>query len=170
MLEELQHTFLLTSSKVEVAVWWPSSLKEAIMTATASTAFAAPAAVEHANITVRDAPATAAQLCGLFDWSIRWQGPSIHGGHTVHVGGPASYLALYTPPSVPTAPSDSSYGTVSGLNHIGVVVTDLAAAEARVRAAGLTPHSHADYEPGRRFYFETSDGLEVEVISYALVD
>jgi hypothetical protein len=147
-----------------------SNLKDAIMTASANTASAAPASVEHANITVRDAPATAAQLCALFDWSIRWQGPSIHGGHTVHVGGPASYLALYTPPTVPAASSDSSYGTVSGLNHIGVVVADLAAAEARVRAAGLTPHSHADYEPGRRFYFELSDGLDLEVISYAHVD
>ena len=31
---------------------------------------------------------------------------------------------------------------------------------------GLTPFSHGDYEPGRRFYFFDPDGIEYEVISY----
>ncbi len=52
------------------------------------------------------------------------------------------------------------------LNHIGVEVDDLDATEARVVAAGLTPFSHADYEPGRRFYFLDPDGIEYEVVSY----
>jgi hypothetical protein len=41
------------------------------------------------------------------------------------------------------------------------------AAEARVIAAGLRPFSHADYEPGRRFYFLDPDGIEYEVVSYS---
>ena len=59
-----------------------------------------------------------------------------------------------------------TYRTTGGLNHIGVVVDDLGAVEARVKAAGLVPHSHADYEPGRRFYFDDHDGTEWEVVSY----
>ncbi len=35
-------------------------------------------------------------------------------------------------------------------------------------AAGLRAVSHADYEPGRRFYFlMTLDGIEYEVVSYS---
>jgi glyoxylase I family protein len=33
--------------------------------------------------------------------------------------------------------------------------------------AGLTPFSHGDYDPGRRFYFLDPDGIEYEVVSYA---
>ena len=53
------------------------------------------------------------------------------------------------------------------LNHIGVEVDDLDAPEARVIAAGLRPFSHADYEPGRRFYFLDPGGVEYEVVRYA---
>ena len=45
----------------------------------------------------------------------------------------------------------------------------LDATEARVVAAGLVPFSHGDYAPGRRFYFLDPDGIEYEVISYAMV-
>ena len=55
-----------------------------------------------------------------------------------------------------------------GLNHLGVVVVEeLDATERRVRAAGFETYSHADYEPGRGFYFRDEDGLEFEVVSYA---
>ena len=33
--------------------------------------------------------------------------------------------------------------------------------------AGLKPFNHADYEPGRRFYFFDWDHIEWEVVSYA---
>ena len=33
--------------------------------------------------------------------------------------------------------------------------------------AAMSPNSHQDYEPGRRFYFEDENGIEIEVISYA---
>lgn len=124
------------------------------------------ATLEHVNLTVPDAKATANRLSDLFDWKIRWEGASIHGGHSVHVGGEASYLALYSPPSRPEKATDS-YFMVNGLNHIGLTVDDLESAEARVKAAGYKPYSHADYEPGRRFYFDDEDGVEYEVVSYA---
>jgi hypothetical protein len=59
-----------------------------------------------------------------------------------------------------------SYSTLNGLNHIGVVVDDLDGVEARVKAEGFVPHSHANYEPGRRFYFDGPEELEIEVVSY----
>jgi hypothetical protein len=52
------------------------------------------------------------------------------------------------------------------LNHIGVVVADLDLVEAQVRKAGFTPQSHADYAPGRRFYFKDHDEIEYEVVQY----
>lgn len=125
--------------------------------------------LEHVNITVPDPKITAAMLVDLFGWHIRWEGASMGGdGYTVHVGSENSYVALYTGPGTQTVPKrDASYVTRGGLNHLGVVVDDLDAVEAKVKALGLTAHSHGDYEPGRRFYFHDPDGVEIEVIMYA---
>ncbi len=125
----------------------------------------AQAMLEHVNVTVSDPLQTAQMLCELFDWKIRWQGDAIHDGLTVHVGGDDSYIAVYAHPDQ-EAPARESYWTRGGLNHIGIVVDDLDEAERRVKAAGFTPRSHADYEPGRRFYFDDDDGIEFEVVSY----
>ncbi|WP_341365652.1 VOC family protein [Yoonia sp. BS5-3] len=124
--------------------------------------------LEHANITVADPRATAAMLSDVFGWTTRWEGAAINGGFTVHVGSARSYLALYAGPngSAKQTTHDDSYARKGGLNHIGVVVDDLDAIEQRVSALGFEPHSHADYEPGRRFYFYDHDGVEIEVISY----
>ena len=126
------------------------------------------ARLEHANITVKDPKATAAMLHDLFGWKARWEGAAKNNGYTIHVGGADTYLALYTGPEGAEAQreADDSYHTRGGLNHIGVVVEDLDAAEAAVRARGYAPHSHADYEPGRRFYFHEENGLEIEVVCY----
>lgn len=122
--------------------------------------------LEHVNFTVLDPLATAEKLCRIFDWHIRWDGEAISGGRSVHVGDDESYLALYTPPTA-TAQAPDNYTTVGGLNHIGVVVDDLDLVEERVKAEGYKPHNHADYEPGKRFYFDGPDGIEYEVVSYA---
>jgi|SRR5882757_802116 len=123
-----------------------------------------PAFIEHVNLTVRD-PARSAQLMiDLFGWHIRWEGPAQMGGHTVHVGDDLSYLALYTLQGERTPPARFTKG--QPLNHVGILVDDLDAIERKVVAAGLTPFSHADYDPGRRFYFFDHDGIEFEIISY----
>ena len=121
--------------------------------------------LEHANITVSDPEATARLMQAVFNWDIRWHGPSQMGGYTWHVGSEASYLALYT---YDNNPDDAPHaGRVkSGLNHVGVVVDDLEATEQAVIAAGLEPFNHGNYEPGRRFYFLDGDGVEYEVVSY----
>ncbi len=121
--------------------------------------------LEHLNVTVANPKATAAMFCGVFDWKVRWEGPGMETGYSVHVGGAGSYLALFSYGNA-KAGGESSYEHIGGLNHIGVVVPDLDAVEAKVVAAGYTPTSHADYEPGRRFYFHEENGLEIEVVSY----
>lgn len=122
--------------------------------------------LEHVNITVSDPDATAARLGRLFGWKERWRGGAIHGGASIHVGSETDYIAVYRHDDT-VAETRPSYYRTGGLNHVGVVVDDLDAVEALVVAEGLTPHSHADYEPGRRFYFYDPDGIEFEVVSYA---
>lgn len=123
--------------------------------------------LEHVNIAVADPDATAAFLAEVFGWSIRWSGAAMGDGYSVHVGDGSGYVALYRPGGDQPRGVAKRYAIWGGLNHVGVVVDDLAEVEARVIAAGHVPHSHADYEPGRRFYFEGPDGVEYEVVSYA---
>ena len=123
--------------------------------------------LEHVNVTVPDPDATAAELVDLFGWHVRWAGSSDGIVRSVHVGGEGFYVALYTgPDGAPRGVADPSYRQKAGLNHIGIVVDDLAKAEADVKARGYDTHSHADYEPGQRFYFRQGDGIEIECISY----
>ena len=121
--------------------------------------------LEHVNITVSDPAKTAKMLCDLFGWKIRWQGDAIHAGSCIHVGEENSYIAVYSPPGK-TAPAINSYQTRAGLNHIAVVVEDLDELDKRVRSLGYEPHSYADYEPGRRFYFREENEIEYEIVSY----
>ena len=125
------------------------------------------AILEHANITVSDVEKSAKMLCKLFDWKVRWKsekGASIHGGTSWHVGSEHSYLAIFSMGG--DGEPGNTYQTTGGLNHIGVVVDDLDLVEARVVEMGFVPNNHGDYEPGRRFYFDDHDGIEIEVVSY----
>ena len=124
-----------------------------------------PAMLEHANITVSDPAATAAWMKTLFGWHIRWEGDAIMGGHTKHVGTASHYVALYVPDKTKPIAEDT-YQTVGGLNHLAVVVDDLNATEAAIKAHGFETSNHGDYEPGRRFYFHDNDGIEFEVVQY----
>ncbi|MEX3316728.1 VOC family protein [Sulfitobacter sp. PS-8MA] len=124
-----------------------------------------PALLEHANFTVSDPAATAAWMKAVFGWHIRWEGDAMAGGHTKHVGTKDHYVALYTPGG-PTAAKEDSYHRLGGLNHIAVVVEDIEATEKAVQAQGFDSSNHADYEPGRRFYFHDADGIEYEVVQY----
>ncbi|MCH2165011.1 MAG: VOC family protein [Marinovum sp.] len=122
--------------------------------------------LEHVNLTVTDAHATAAVLREIFGWHIRWEGKTTQGWDAVHVGSDGSYIAMFSAPNPENFLPDK-YSAPGAMNHIGVVVDDLAVAETKVRAAGFSPHAHFDYEPGERFYFIGHDAVEYEVISYA---
>jgi catechol 2,3-dioxygenase-like lactoylglutathione lyase family enzyme len=117
--------------------------------------------LEHVNVTVSDPHRTADLLTRLFGWHRRWEGPARAGGFTVHVGTGDSYVAVYSYPPGAAPALDSGR-----LNHIGVVVDDLEAAERKVIEAGYRPFNHGAYEPGRRFYFLDADEIEFEVVSY----
>jgi len=125
--------------------------------------------LEHVNVTVADPKVTAALLSELFGWKTRWEGRAMDDGYTVHVGTQTSYVALYTGPNAGNGQTDAdnSYLMRGGLNHLGVVVDDLDTVEAKIKAKGYKTHSHANYEPGRRFYFHEENGVEIEVITYA---
>ena len=118
--------------------------------------------IEHVNLTVTDIERSAALFEKLLGWRRRWRGEAMNYGETIHVGEDQSYLALYSD-------RRDHAGQVKGrpLNHVGLLVDDLDAAERVVVAHGLEPFGHDAYEPGRRFYFFDWDGIEFEVVSYA---
>ena len=119
------------------------------------------ARLEHVNITVSDPHRTAAMLKQLCGWDIRWEGPAMNSGYTVHVGSEVAYVALYGRPGV-----DIDALEQTTLNHVGLLVSDLDRAMDTVRSQGHEPYHLSDYEPGRRFYFRDADNIEFEVISY----
>jgi len=97
---------------------------------------------------------------------IGWRGPSMIGGETIHVGGKADYIAVDTCGAL-----SQRFAKRQPLGHAGLVVDDLGAAqavvkEAVVKSAGLHPFGHADYAPGRQFYFFDWDGIAFEMVSY----
>jgi len=118
--------------------------------------------LEHVNISVSDPDRTADLLASLAGWRRRWEGPSMNGGRTIHCGSDQAYVSLYTNPAI-----RGGFGKGAPMNHIGLAVDDLDAAEAVVIAAGLEPFSHGQYEPGpRSFYFFDWDHIEWEIVSY----
>jgi glyoxylase I family protein len=124
----------------------------------------AQAFIEHVNITVGSPERTAEMLNALFGWQVRWKGPSALGGHTIHIGTDSHYVAVYAVSDSDGAPLTHKKG--QPLNHIGVEVDDLNAVEQRAIGLGLTPFSHGDYHPGKRFYLFDGDGIEWEIVSY----
>ena len=125
------------------------------------------AILEHINMTVSDPDKTAEMLADLFGWKIRWSGDSLNNGRSVHVGNEDDYVALYSAGPPRTLDDNENYRLAGAVNHLGILVDDLAAAEKRILEYGIKTHSHQTYEPGSRFYFHDHDGIEYEVLSYA---
>jgi len=117
--------------------------------------------IEHVNLTVTDIHRSAELFKALFGWQERWRGPSALGGETIHVGEKDTYLALFT-----DGKAHDGQRKGQPLNHVGVVVDNLDAAERIVVEHGLEPFGREKYEPGERFYFFDWDGVEFEVVSY----
>ncbi len=123
------------------------------------------ARLEHTNVTVSDPKTTAAWLQAVFGWHVRWEGPGMQTGYTVHVGTDDSYVALFSYGDARPKQEDN-YRTIGGLNHIAIFTDDIDGVEKRVKKEGFTPINHAAYAPGRRFYFHDRDGIEWEVASH----
>lgn len=122
--------------------------------------------LEHVNLTVSNPDRTAKMLGDIFGWHVRWSGPSLGGGYTVHVGTDDDYVALYTNPKS-EAVEGEPYTKVGAVNHLGILVDDLDMLEEKVKEAGFEPVNHQTYEPGSRFYFFDKDHIEYEVVSYS---
>ena len=121
------------------------------------------ARIEHINLTVSDLDRSIALFGSLCGWPLRLR--AMHGvrGEFAHVGSGEDYIALW-------ADGGDYSGQQKGrpLNHVGLQVGDIDAAERAVRDAGLETFSHGKYEPGpRTFYFFDWDGIEFEVVSYS---
>ena len=123
------------------------------------------ARLEHANITVSDPKATAKWLGEVFGWKIRWEGPGMQTGYTVHIGTDDSYIALFSFGDSKPQTQDR-YRTIGALNHIAAFTNDIDGVEEKVKQAGFTPINHGDYAPGRRFYFLDNDDIEWEVAAH----
>src|SRR3546814_17546156 len=74
--------------------------------------------IEHVNLTVSDPDRTAGILSAIFGWHERWRGPARDGGHTIHLGSAAAYIALYTGPA--GEQSDPRYPQGPPHNTVGV--------------------------------------------------
>jgi len=108
--------------------------------------------LEHANVTSPNPQTTANWVQKVFDWSIWREGETQDNGYSIHIGDIDSYIAIYKL-GIKFAPRQRSYAMSGHVNHVGIVVDDLDEIEQRVRSVGFKPHMHANYEPGRRFYF-----------------
>ena len=115
----------------------------------------ATARLEHVNISVTDGERSAQLLEKLTGWHRRWEGPSLDNGRSIHLGDEQAYVAIHTSPRI-----KGGFVKSVPMNHIGIAVDDIAAAEAVIVEAGLEPFSHGKYEPGpRSFYFFDWDGI-----------
>ena len=108
--------------------------------------------LEHANVPSPNPQKTANWMQKVFDRSIWREGETQDNGYSIHIGDIDSYIAIYKL-GIKFAPRQRSYAMSGHVNHVGIVVDDLDEIEQRVRSVGFKPHMHANYEPGRRFYF-----------------
>lgn len=121
--------------------------------------------IEHVNITVSDLQQSIDFYSELFGFELRWRSsPDDPDQPGAHVGDESSYIAMFEAPA--TGKADADYERV-GLNHFGLVVSDLGRYRDRLRSIGIIPHLERDYHPGRRLYFYDPDGIEVELVEYA---
>ena len=112
------------------------------------------ARIEHVNLTVSNLDRSIDLFEKLCGWHVRVRDRHSVRGQFAHVGGEDTYLALWS-----DGADYSGQQKGKPMNHVGLLVDDLDAAERVVTEAGLCPFGHDDYEPGRRFYFFDRDGV-----------
>jgi len=122
--------------------------------------------LEHVNLTVSDLGRSIDFYSRLLGLHVRWRREAgVDLTAAAHVGTDEQYIAMFQ--AAPGTPRPVVDYEAVGLNHFGFVVDDLDSARNRLADLGVTPHSEADYDPGRRLYFYDPDGTEVELVEYA---
>ena len=119
--------------------------------------------IEHANITVNNVEASAAFYLQLMGGRVRWEGTNSSGRRAAHIGDDRTYLSLFEAAEESRAPEDYA---VTGFNHLGFEVDDLAAYRRTLEEMGVPIKGEEDYAPGRRLYFYDPDGIEIELVEY----
>ena len=126
--------------------------------------------LEHLNVSLTDLDrATRALRAIVPEWSVRGTGSWDDGaGHSLewrHVGDDFQYLSLYA-----TAPGETLRAAGSGVafNHLALVVDDLDAALARLRAIGIPlDHIGGSTEHRRSAYVMIEpERLQIELVAY----
>lgn len=124
--------------------------------------------LEHANITVRNLGAAQQFLqLALPTWQVRGQGQMDWYGKTIrwlHLGNASHYIALQSDGEGATLDWQSH---AVGVKHLGLVVPDLAALQARLSAAGYPVDHPGGKHPQRRSVYYQVDGLvQIEFMQY----
>ena len=99
------------------------------------------ARLEHLNFTVSDPPENCRSgSTRIFGWKIRWEGPGMTTGYYDPHREATTAMWHFSALTSDQADTPDSYQHASGgLNHWAVVVDDIEATEARVKAEGFTP-------------------------------
>ncbi len=121
--------------------------------------------VEHANITVKDLDATVKFLStAIPEFQVRHQG--FNTKRWCHIGTQQSYIAVQEVEPKPQQHVSRTPYFDLGVNHVGLVVEDVAQIEQRLTAAGYRKNMYEDEGYRKRLYFFDGDGLEWEFIEY----
>ena len=129
-----------------------------------------PSRLEHLNVTLTDLDrATRALQAIVPHWSVRgtglWDDGAGHSQAWRHVGDDFQYLALY---EAPAGRALQASGPRSAFNHLALVVDDLDAALARLRAIGIPlDHIGGSTEHRRSAYVVIEpERLQIELVAY----
>jgi catechol 2,3-dioxygenase-like lactoylglutathione lyase family enzyme len=129
-----------------------------------------PHRLEHLNVSLTDLDrATRALQAIVPTWSVRgagtWDDGAGHSHAWRHVGDDFQYLALYE--SIPGSAVQAS-GPRNAFNHLALVVDDLDAALARLRAIGIPlDHVGGSTEHRRSAYVMIEpERLQIELVAY----
>ncbi|HSF95923.1 MAG TPA: VOC family protein [Thermohalobaculum sp.] len=126
------------------------------------------ARLEHANLTVPDIDA-AIDFLRTVEPGFRVLHDAGESGayRWVHIGTGDTYFALEAPHGAVDDARAARRYTDWGINHLGLVVDDIAAAAARLEAKGYREGHVPEFHSARiRRYFYDSAGFEWELVQY----
>lgn len=124
--------------------------------------------LEHANVTVRQLDAAVQFLqTALPSWQVRGEGRMDWFGKSIrwlHIGSGEHYIALQDGGVGDALPWRSH---AVGVKHLGIVVPDLAALQARLQALGRAPDHEGGRHPHRRsLYYQADELVQIEFMQY----